>query len=443
MGYTLVVDPAVNPSDALHAHIELALTPIIDRAALLVLGNEEFLLGLVRDKQGNAAVQDYLGTALTLGRGLGVKVINAGGAAAFKANVRIFGLDDVVPAYGTTSRDILCALQQAVETVRLPHRLHVHANNLGLAGSASTALATIDAADDLLIHLAHLQFYAYGTEGKRGISSAAVALAEKVNATPNVTIDVGQVMFGPTVTTSSDVLRQFGQKGFARPPKWALWEGEGNGGGIFPIVYGEREFTAALQWAIGLELFLLIDDPWQVYFTTDHPNGAHFTRYPEILHLLMDRDERARWIERLPKSAMEMTGLGEIAREYSLHEVAVMTRAAPARLLGVANRGHLGPGTLADIAVYEDHPDRTRMFRRAHMLLKSGEVAVREGKVVSLRPGRTLFADAPADSAMRQRMSRYFEAAYGYQADALDMPEEALAALSGAESVFEGVPCRS
>ena len=46
MGYTLVVDPAVNPNDALHAHLELALTPVIDRAALLILGNEDFLLRL-------------------------------------------------------------------------------------------------------------------------------------------------------------------------------------------------------------------------------------------------------------------------------------------------------------------------------------------------------------------------------------------------------------
>ena len=59
------------------------------------------------------------------------------------------------------------------------------------------------------LHLAHLQFYGYGTEGKRGFSSAAARLAEAVNAAKNVTVDVGQVMFGQTVTVSSDMLRQF------------------------------------------------------------------------------------------------------------------------------------------------------------------------------------------------------------------------------------------
>ena len=34
-------------------------------------------------------------------------------------------------------------------------------------------------------------------------------LAEAVNSNKNITVDVGQVMFNPTVTISSDILRQF------------------------------------------------------------------------------------------------------------------------------------------------------------------------------------------------------------------------------------------
>ena len=357
--------------------------------------------------------------------------------------MRAFAFDDVVPFYGLTSRQIVLALQEAVSGLGVPHPLHVHCNNLGLAGSAETARATMEAAGDLPMHLAHLQFYGYGTEGKRGISSAASELAEQVNRTPRVTIDVGQVMFGPTVTVSSDTLRQFGQKRFANPPKWTLLEGDGNGGGIFPIVYGEKEFTGALQWAIGLELFLLIEDPWQVYFTTDHPNGAPFTRYPEILHLLMSADERGRWVERLPKGAIDLTRLREIRREYSLSEVATMTRAAPARLLGLDDRGHLGSGALADVAVYEDLRNRTAMFRAARLVFKNGELVVRDGVVVNPRMGRTLSVQPPVDRAMRRRLSDYSEAIYGDAAGVLEVRESAVAAVTGAAPVFETVPCRS
>ena len=48
MGFTTVVEPAVAPTDALHAHLELADIPIIDKATLSVLGNDDYLLGLLR-----------------------------------------------------------------------------------------------------------------------------------------------------------------------------------------------------------------------------------------------------------------------------------------------------------------------------------------------------------------------------------------------------------
>ena len=142
-----------------------------------------------------------------------------------------------------------------------PIRLHVHCNNLGVAGSAETALATIAAAEGLPLHLAHLQFYGYGKEGERGFSSAAARLAEAVNGTKSVTVDVGQVMFGQTVTISSDVLRQFNARNQASPKKWVIFDGDANGGGIVPYNYRATDFYNAVQWCVGLELFLLIDDP--------------------------------------------------------------------------------------------------------------------------------------------------------------------------------------
>src|SRR5205085_3781749 len=143
---------------------------------------------------------------------------------------------------------------------------------------------------------------------------------------------------------SSDVLRQFNSRTQANPKKWMILEAEGNGGGIVPYSYRASNFHNAVQWAVGLELFLLIADPARVFFTTDHPNGAPFTTYPDIFALLMSRDLRAEWMARLPPAAMAVTTLAAIAREYSLNDIAMMTRAAPARLLGLRDRGHLGPG---------------------------------------------------------------------------------------------------
>lgn len=436
MGFTTVVEPAVSPHCALHAHLELADIPIIDKATLAVLGNDDFLLGLIRRKE-SAAARDYVAWTLAATRSLGIKVINAGGAAAFKENVREFSLDDVVPAYGVSSRDIVKTLQRAVNELGVPHPLHVHCNNLGIAGSADTALATIAAAEGLPLHLAHLQFYGYGKEGGRGFSSAAARLAEAVNAAKSVTIDVGQVMFGQTVTVSLDVLRQFKARNQARPRKWAILDGDANGAGIVPYSYRSADFYNAVQWAVGMELFLLINDPWRVFFTTDHPNGAPFTTYPDILALLMSRDLRAQWIATLPADAMAVTTLSSITREYSLAEVATMTRAAPARLLGLRDRGHLGAGAIADVAVYGDAPDRARMFRSAALVFKHGVLVVRDGEPTQRSFGRALTVVPERDQAIDRRLKAYYDERYGLSDDLIKVPDHAI----GRPEPFELVPC--
>lgn len=437
MGFTTVVEPAVMPHHALHAHLELADTPIIDKAILSILGNDDFLLGLMRDRESPSAVADYVAWTLETTCALGVKVINAGGAMAFKSNVRAFSLDDVVPDYGVTSREIVKTLQHAVHALGVPHPLHVHCNNLGLAGNVETALATIAAAEGLPLHLAHLQFYGYGREGERGFSSEAARLAEAVSKAERVTIDVGQVMFGQTVTISSDVLRQFNARVRARPRKWVIYDGDANGGGIVPYEYRANDFYNAVQWAIGLELFLLIDDPWRVFFTTDHPNGAPFTTYPEILALLMSRDRRDEWMARLPPDAMAVTTLRSISREYSLFEIATMTRASPARLLGLADRGHLGAGAVADVAVYADIEDRAAMFGAASLVFKDGELVVRDGCVLSKRWGKALTVKPSVDRAIARRMRTYYEDRYGLSDALLRVPEHAI----GRDNPFESVPC--
>jgi formylmethanofuran dehydrogenase subunit A len=437
MGFTTVVEPAVVPSHALHAHLELADTPIIDKAGLCVLGNDDFLLRLLRDGESRTAINDYVAHMAATTKSLGIKVINAGAAAAFKENARTFTFDDVVPSYGVSSRRIVQALHEAVEALGIPHPLHVHCNNLGEPGNADIAIATMDAARGRPMHFAHMQFYCYGKEGKRGFSSAASRVAEEVNRRPNVTIDVGQVMFGQSVTVSCDVLRQFAARPLARPRKYVIWDGEASGGGIVPYRYSSKSFLNAVQWAIGLELFLLVSDPWRVFFTTDHPNGGPFTTYPEIFALLMDRNVREQWIAALPKSAMAVTTLPSLTREYSLPEIAIMTRAAPAKLLGLSDRGHLGEGGLADISVYKEQADKAAMFRAADYVFKSGTLVVRDGQVIAETWGRALTIATPIEAAMTRRLDRYYNDAYGISADLFSVPPHAL----GRADPFGAVPC--
>ena len=392
MGYTTVVEPAVLPCNAIAAHIEMSDIPIIDTAGLAILGNDDYLLGLLRDGASQEVINQHVAWTLDATRCLGIKVINAGGVAAFKQNVRTFSFDDQVPSYGVSSRQIVKALQHAVVSLGVKHPLHVHCNNLGVAGQGiDTLLETIEAAEGMPMHLAHVQFYAYGREGSLEFSSAASKLIDAWQKHPNVTMDVGQVLFGKTVTISSDLLAQFNNRSVANPNKTVFvdLECEG-GGGVVPYEYRERNFVNTLQWAIGLELFLLADDPARIFFTTDHPNGAPFTRYPELFHLLMSADYRAEVMARLNQDALSMTMLPHLKREYTLHEIAIMTRSAAARLMGLHDRGSLAPGCIADVAVYKPQDNIGAMFTRADKVFKSGKQVVSDGKVIATPSGCAL-----------------------------------------------------
>ncbi len=118
--------------------------------------------------------------------------------------------------------------------------------------------------------------------------------------------------------------------------KWASSDVElETGAGVVPLTYRPDVLTNAIQWCIGLELLLLNQNPWQVLLTTDHPNAGPFVAYPQIIRLLMDADYRQAWLEKLHPRVRSYTNLAEINREYTLDEIAIITRAGQARTLGL------------------------------------------------------------------------------------------------------------
>jgi formylmethanofuran dehydrogenase subunit A len=106
-------------------------------------------------------------------------------------------------------------------------------------------------------------------------------------------------MFGTATTLTADAPVEFLlHKSSGR--KWVNVDIElETGCGIVPYMFKEKAAIAALQWVVGLELFLLSADPWRVVLSTDHPNGGSFMSYPELIRLLMDRTYRDEQIARV------------------------------------------------------------------------------------------------------------------------------------------------
>ncbi len=408
MGYTAAFEPAMMACNARHTHMEMGDTPILDHGAYVMLGNDELLLQMLAEGRDFEQIRDYTAWTLHASKAMGVKVVNPGGISAFKFNQRKLDVDEAHRHWQVTPRQVVQTLARALRELGVPHPLHIHGSNLGVAGNIASTLDTIQALEGLPGHLTHVQFHVYGTEGPKKFSSAALQLAEAVNAHPNISIDVGQIMFGQTVTASGDTMRQHAQSAFANPRKWIGADIECEAGcGVVPFRYREQSYVNALQWAIGLEIFLLVEDPWRVVLTTDHPNGGPFTSYPHLIKLLMDRSFREEQLAKLHPDVAQHCALRSITRELTLSEIAIMTRAGPARLLGLADRGHLGAGAAADIAVYRDHDDRERMFTTPEFVFKDGTLVARAGRITAVPVGGTHFVETEFDRGIEKTLRKH------------------------------------
>jgi formylmethanofuran dehydrogenase subunit A len=160
---------------------------------------------------------------------------------------------------------------------------------------------------------------------------------------------------------------------------------------------------------------LLVQDPWRIALSTDHPNGGSFLAYPQIVQLLMDRTYRQEVIERLPSRVRQRSLLADLDREYTLQEIAIITRAGPARILGLKNKGHLGPGADADITLYTPGPDKRAMFQMPRYVLKAGVVVVENGEIRQQPTGRTLHAATRYDEGALPGIRKWFELYYTLQ----------------------------
>ncbi len=410
MGYTAGFEPAVLPVNARQAHMEMADIPILDKGGYVLMGSDDYLLRMLTAKKDQKAINDYVAWTMNAAKAIGVKVVNPGGINAFKFNQRKLDLDENNAHYGVSPRDILISLATAVKELGVKHPLHVHGCNLGVPGNVNTTLDTMQGIGGLPMHLTHIQFHSYGTEGDFKFSSGGAAIAEAINNTPNITADVGQILFGQTITASGDNMRQHANHQFANPNKWVCMDIECDAGcGVVPFKYKDQNFVNALQWAIGLEIFLLVNDPWRVFLTTDHPNGAPFTTYPHLIRLLMDKSFRNDMLATIHPEAQKMTTLASIDREYSLQEIAILTRAGAAKLIGLDDRGSLSEGAWADITVYTENADREKMFEKPDYVFKDGELVVVDGKVVHTKWGTTHIVRPEWDNSVEKDLQKYFE----------------------------------
>jgi len=431
LGYTTVFEPATPLLKARHTHEELDDTPIVDKGCFPLFGNDWRTMEYLRQGQLEECAA-YVAWMLRATKGYAIKIVNPGGVEAWGWGRYLVGLEDRVPNFDITPREIVRGLCKVNKMLHLPHTIHVHTNDLAKIGNYQTTIDTMDSVRDLssdskpVIHITHVQFTGRTGSAWHNVGSGAPEIADYVNKHGHVTADMGQVVFMNTTTMTADGGFQYMLYQLSGN-KWMNFDVEvETGAGIVPYRYRRNNYVNAVQWGIGLELALLIKDPWRVYMTTDHPNGGDFTKYPKIICWLMSRKAREKSLARINSIARNKLDLPDIDREYSFSEIAVVTRAGTANALGLKEKGHLGVGADADVAVYNINPTKIdpsrdyrlvrRALKKAAFTIKDGRTVVKNGEIVETPIGRTYWVDsavsedlnAKVESQMRKTFAQYY-----------------------------------
>jgi formylmethanofuran dehydrogenase subunit A len=429
MGYTTAFDAATPPLAARHVHEEFEDTPCIDKGFFVLMGNNHYIMRSIQRNEPER-LKTFIAWLLGAAKGYTPKLVNPGGVEVWKQlpSGNVHGLDEVVQHYDVTPRQIIEHCARAVDELRLPHSVHIHANNLGMPGNWHTTLETMKTLGDSRGHLSHIQFHSYGggAADENTFNSKAAELADYVNAHPNITVDVGQVLFGKTTSMTGD-----GPLGYYLSniyhSKWFSADVEMESGcGIAPIEYRDKSLVHSLQWAIGLEWYLLVKDPWRVAMSTDHPNGGSFLAYPQIIQLLMDRTFREEALKQVHPAVRERSSLGDLTREYTLYEICIITRSGPAKILGLTNKGHLGPGADADITIYTPNDDKRVMFELPRFVIKDGIVIVEQGEIREVTTGKLLHVAPAYDTSIETDIAEWFEKYYSVRFRNYSVPDEYL-----------------
>jgi formylmethanofuran dehydrogenase subunit A len=429
LGYTTAFDAAIPPLSARHCHEELEDTPCLDKGFYVLMGNNHYLMQAIQRREPER-LKAFIAWLLGAAKGYAPKLVNAGGVEVWKqfAGENKHGLDDLVEHFDVTPRQIIMEVARAANELRLPHAVHIHANQLGMPGNWTTTLETMRALEGHRGHMTHIQFHSYGggDADENTFNSKVVPLAEYVNAHENLTVDVGQVLFGNTTSMTGD-----GPLGYylanIYKGKWFSSDTEMEAGcGITPIEYKNKSLIHALQWAIGLEWYLLVEDPWRVVMSTDHPNGGSFLAYPQIIRLLMDRTYRSDVLKTLHPAVRERSVLADLQREYTLSEICIITRSGPARILGLKDKGHLGPGADADITIYTPHENKETMFELPRMVIKAGEIIVEQGEIRATPNGKLLHVGPEYDRGIETDIADWFETYYSIRFRNYPVPLEYL-----------------
>ncbi|MFX1337251.1 MAG: amidohydrolase family protein [Promethearchaeota archaeon] len=397
-GYTFILEANVFPSLARQTIFNFKNLPILDKAMLLNVSNLWPLeLEFQRGKIDNLAV--FLSDLLSITKGFGFKVYNPFESENWNFKTLRKEVSSKGRLYNFSALDVYENLTKTNEYLGMPHSLHAHIegyeqlkakNNLFtiLNKIKSLGLESISQRESKLnrtqfFHIAHAS--AYNVDGNNR------ELINFLNGNNTIDVDLGFIGFdkiNPLITSDRRLINLFlknSGNGNANALISSAVEFEGD---TFSTLrtFDKKTIQDCILWANGIELALMVDNKWQLQFSVNYPNYADINNSPEIATWLLSKDARDKFMTGMNKEFLTNNVLQNIDKVLTFSEFIILTRASPAKSLGLGNiKGSLRLSADADVNILDlniDELDISTDYEKLKNALSNIEYVIKSGEII-------------------------------------------------------------
>jgi formylmethanofuran dehydrogenase subunit A len=388
-GYTFIVEANVFPSLAKQTLFNFNHIPILDKAMLINASNLWALeLEYQKGNINNSAI--FLSDLLGMLKGFGFKIYNPFEGEEWNYKELRDDISKSGRLYNFNALEVYKNITKINESLGLPHSIHAHIDGYESGIGKSNAIRILEEIKNLgiepnqqtsskrkrsqIFHLAHAS--AYGFDDCEG-------LINFFNSNDKCDLDVGFVNFNKISPLITSDRRLSSQVSF--PIIRGAIESEGDHFETLRIL-DKNNLSHCYLWSNALSLALGIKDKWKVQFAINFPNYAHLQDIPTIIEWLLNKERRDEFIENSESKHLMSASILNSEDTLSLAELITITRASPAKSLGLADiKGNLGVGADADINILNcnlQDLDPTTQINEISRAFSNIEIVIKNGMIV-------------------------------------------------------------
>jgi formylmethanofuran dehydrogenase subunit A len=408
-GYSFINEANVFPSLAKQTIFNFEQIPVLDKAMLLNVSNFWPLeLEFQRGKTKDLAI--FLSDLLKKTRGFGFKIYNPFENETWNFKELRDDISQQGRLYNFSALDVYENIIKCNEFLGLPHSAHAHIEgyeheigktNLYVLLEKIKSL-NIDKNHNLsrnqIFHITHAN--SYNTDGDNE------KFIKILNETPYIGIDIGFLSFNeinPLITSDRRLVNSILVSNIDKNSHKLISSAVESEGDSFVSMRNLKKdnYNNCILWANALDLVLNIKNKFQICFSLNYPNYANITDIPEILTWLVSKKARDNYMKNMNPEFIKDNPLKDNNKNLDFSELIIITRASPAKSLGLGNiKGNLSVGADGDLNILDidinkidiskDYQKFCKAFSNIDTVIKSG-IIVKEKDNFNLNPSGLIF----------------------------------------------------